>query len=112
VVVILREDIRPILQELKKRLKDIYGDRLRSVVLFGSSARGDFTEESDIDVLVVLKSIIDFDKDFNTIFDLTLNVEKNYDDFVMISVIPAKEEDYLSKVTPFLLNVRKEGIQI
>jgi len=111
----LREDIRPILQELKKRLKDIYGDRLRSVVLFGSSARSDFTEESDVsdvDVLVVLKSIIDFDKDFNTVFDLTLNVEKNYDDFVMISVIPAKEEDYLSKVTPFLLNVRKEGIQI
>jgi len=55
----LREDIRPILQELKKRLKDIYGDRLRSVVLFGSSARGDFTKESDVDVLVVLKSIID-----------------------------------------------------
>ena len=108
----MREDIRPILQELKKRLKDIYGDRLRSVVLFGSSARGDFTKESDVDVLVVLKSIIDFDKDFNTIFDLTLNVEKNYDDFVMISAIPTKEEDYLSKVTPFLLNVRKEGIQI
>jgi uncharacterized protein len=108
----LREDIRPILKELKKRLKDAYGDRLRSVVLFGSSARGDFTEESDVDVLVVLKSIIDFDKDFNTIFDLTLNVEKNYDDFVMISIIPAKEEDYLSKVTPFLSNVRKEGIQI
>lgn len=111
-MVILREDIKPVLQELKKRLKDIYGDRLRSVVLFGSSARGDFTEESDVDVLVVLKSIIDFDKDFNTIFDLTLNVEKNYNDFVMISVIPAKEEDYLSKVTPFLLNVCKEGIQI
>jgi uncharacterized protein len=111
-VIILREDIKPVLQELKKCLKDTYGDRLHSVVLFGSSARGDFTEESDVDVLVVLKSIIDFDKDFNTIFDLTLNVEKNYDDFVMISVIPAKEEDYLSKVTPFLLNVRKEGIQI
>ena len=108
----MREDIRPVLQELKKCLKDTYGDRLHSVVLFGSSARGDFTEESDVDVLVVLKSIIDFDKDFNTIFDLTLNVEKNYDDFVMISAIPAKEEDYLSKVTPFLLNVRKEGIQI
>ena len=108
----MREDIKPILQEFKERLKDTYGDRLRSVVLFGSSARDDFTEESDVDVLVVLKSIIDFDKDFNTIFDLTLNVEKKYDDFVMISIISAKEEDYLSKVTPFLLNVRKEGIQI
>lgn len=62
----MREDIKPILQELKKRLKDTYEDRLRSVVLFGSSARDDFTEESDVDVLVVLKSITDFDKDFNT----------------------------------------------
>jgi len=38
------------LRDLAERLKD-YGVRL--VVLFGSVARGDYTEESDVDVLVV-----------------------------------------------------------
>ena len=32
-----------------------YGDRLRGIYLFGSRARGDFEEESDVDVVVVLR---------------------------------------------------------
>jgi predicted nucleotidyltransferase len=36
------------------RLYQKYGDNLLRVVLFGSKARGDFDEESDLDVLVVL----------------------------------------------------------
>ena len=35
-------------------LREIYGPRLRRLVLFGSQARGDATPESDVDVLVVL----------------------------------------------------------
>ena len=36
------------------RLREIYGPRLKRLVLFGSQARGDATPESDVDVLVVL----------------------------------------------------------
>lgn len=34
------DKLRPILAELKCGLQEIYGDRLRAVVLFGSQARG------------------------------------------------------------------------
>ena len=37
-----------------QRLDRLYGDRVRSAVLFGSKARGDAGPESDIDLLVTL----------------------------------------------------------
>lgn len=42
------------LRQFKKGLLDTFGDRVVSVHLFGSKARGDATEESDTDVLVIL----------------------------------------------------------
>ncbi len=44
----------PVLEEIRDRLHDLYGDRLRGVVLFGSRARGDHRPDSDYDVAVLL----------------------------------------------------------
>ncbi|MFN0014530.1 MAG: nucleotidyltransferase domain-containing protein [Saprospiraceae bacterium] len=46
-----------IAQAVKAELQRLYGDRLAKVILYGSYARGDFHEESDIDFLVVLKDV-------------------------------------------------------
>jgi len=51
----LMENERRALAELVDRLRQRYGDDLLRVVLFGSKARGDFDEESDLDVLVVVR---------------------------------------------------------
>ena len=45
---------RAALEELAGGLRERYGERLLELRLFGSRARGDATEESDIDLLVVL----------------------------------------------------------
>ena len=49
-----REMISKSVEELTKKTKSIYGDRLKEVILFGSCARGDYTDESDIDVMILL----------------------------------------------------------
>ncbi len=51
----LKENERHALVELVGRLRRRYGDDLLRVVLFGSKARGDFDEESDLDVLLVVR---------------------------------------------------------
>ena len=48
----------PILTRLKQELTDRYEDRLLCLTLFGSQSRGDAELESDIDVLAVLKSLV------------------------------------------------------
>ena len=46
---------RRIVAEFARRVRARFGDRMARVVLFGSRARGDVTEESDIDLLVLLR---------------------------------------------------------
>jgi predicted nucleotidyltransferase len=37
-------------------LREKYRDKIEQVVLFGSVARGEFDEESDVDIMIVLKN--------------------------------------------------------
>lgn len=41
-------------RDAKERLSEAFGDRLRGVLLYGSEARGEAREDSDVDVLVLL----------------------------------------------------------
>jgi predicted nucleotidyltransferase len=47
-------DIKQLISEFRKGLEAIYGDRLRGMLLYGSYARGEEEDGSDVDVLVVL----------------------------------------------------------
>lgn len=103
-------DIESILHTLKERLEALYGTRLRSLVLFGSHARGEAAAESDIDVLMILDEVPDFWKEFDRIEEITGTLSLEHD--TVISVFPMSERDYLEGKTPFLLNVRREGIPV
>jgi predicted nucleotidyltransferase len=48
-----------VLLDLRRGLQSLYGDRLARLILFGSRARGDAEPESDYDVLVVLRGVVD-----------------------------------------------------
>jgi len=48
--------VQQIAKEFKGELEKLYGDELADLILFGSHARDDFHEESDIDFAVVLKN--------------------------------------------------------
>ncbi|MEM4367688.1 MAG: nucleotidyltransferase domain-containing protein [Candidatus Aenigmatarchaeota archaeon] len=51
---VTKESFFPKVIEFTTRLKKIYGDMIKSVLIFGSAARGDMKEGSDIDVWVVV----------------------------------------------------------
>ena len=43
------------IEEFRKEIKKLYGNRLKHIILYGSYARGSATEDSDIDLLIVLE---------------------------------------------------------
>lgn len=47
----------PLARELARRLRERFRDRVRDVILFGSYARGEAHEDSDIDVLALIAGL-------------------------------------------------------
>ncbi|MEA3324520.1 MAG: nucleotidyltransferase domain-containing protein [Euryarchaeota archaeon] len=50
--------IKDIIKELKSGLEKKYGSQLKSILLFGSYARGEETEDSDIDIAAIPAMIV------------------------------------------------------
>ena len=100
--------IREILRQLREGLTALYGERLRGLVLFGSWARGDADEESDIDVLVVLDEEDDAYDELHRMMDVVypLCLENG----VVIGIVPMSERDFRERRSPLLMNIRKEGV--
>lgn len=48
------EQIQTILQSYAAWVKEILGDTVRKIILYGSYARGDYTESSDIDMMILI----------------------------------------------------------
>lgn len=96
----------------KEKLKSIYGDRLVDVILYGSYARGDQGEGSDIDLLVLLRDIDDFWKEVYLVEDIAYEVNDSFDWKVFISAIPEDVEMFKTKKIPLFLNIQREGISV
>lgn len=100
--------IKEILKEFRVELEKLYGKRLKDVILYGSWARGEATEESDIDLLIVLEGKVIPGKEIDRMIDIITEINLKYS--VLLSIFPVSEEEYSTVNSPLLINVRKEGI--
>jgi predicted nucleotidyltransferase len=101
-------EIRKLLAELKQGLAEIYGDRLKAVYLFGSYARGDYQEDSDLDVMIVLDNYKSYWDELVRSAELASDLSLEYD--VTVSRMIMTEEQWKKGDLPVLWNVRAEGI--
>ena len=102
------EALPRVLAELRSGFAALYGARLRRVYLFGSYARHDQDDESDLDILVVLASVRQYaDEVARTsplVSDLSLALG------ISISPIFVPETAWQTEDTPFFRNVRAEAV--
>jgi len=99
------------LESFKGDLQSLLGDNLLSLRLFGSRARGEGTEESDLDVLVLVKG-----KDralCRRIVEESLEVDLAYDTNLAPTILTADEYRQNQQYgTPFYRNVEREGVSL
>ena len=99
-----------LLNKLKSGLVALYGDRLFSVILFGSHVRGEATSESDIDVMIVLVDPVNAVEERAKMSSLFWYFLREYDE--LVSIIPISKSRFLEGEISFLRVVKREGIEI
>lgn len=103
-------DLTELLQTLRRALEELYGERLHQVILYGSHARGEASEDSDVDVMVVLKGPVDLWQEIDRMNDPAYRVQLAFGK--LISLYPVAIERYQSADIPLLRNIRREGIEL
>lgn len=104
------EDIKEILKKAKFILQKIYGKRLKGIILYGSYARGEAVEGSDIDLIVLLENMQDPVDELEKCSKEIHQLDFVYD--TLISIIPFDLKQFNTRKLPIILNAKKEGITI
>lgn len=106
------------MNEINKFSKDLINgiynalnEQLISIIIYGSYARGTQTDESDIDVAVIITGSLDGDTE-SRLSDAVVDLNLKYDK--VFSIIDINEETFkqYQDASPFYMNVRNEGLEI
>ena len=98
-----------ILNELVAGILEIMRPFVVRIILYGSAARGTDTEESDVDVAVLINSGLDKDME-NRLSDFIVDMNLKYDRVFSVIDIDYHTFCKWEGVTPFYQNLIKEGI--
>lgn len=102
--------IRKVVSDLEEGLKALYGERFRGLLLYGSYARGDEREGSDVDLLLLLEGPVNPAREIMHLQAVKwpLALEAN----LTLSVMPFSVEEFERAGSIFLRTVRREAIPV
>ena len=106
----MTESLQAVLDELRDAFKRLYGERLVTMRLYGSYARGEAGAGSDIDVLVVLDGEVNPGEEITRTGDVLAALSLKYG--VVLSCVFVSQDRFLREQSPLLLNVRREGVPL
>lgn len=111
----LPTQINKVIEEFVKEVNKILGKRIKKIILYGSYARGDFNDSSDIDIMILTdltdEEIIEYR---SKVSDIAFDIEFENNFNVMISPLVKNIDkfNYWLEALPFYMNVQKEGVVI
>ena len=105
--------VNDVLQEFVEGANNIFGNRLKKIILYGSYARGDYNKHSDIDIMILTDlSNGEMGEYQDKIWDYAYDIEYENDFNISLSVLVKNIDKYDARVNviPFYTNVENEGV--
>ena len=102
--------LNQVLPRLQKELRHLLGDRLEGIYLYGSQARGDARQDSDIDVLIVMSGDFDYFQLLEITSDITWKLSLDNDVLITRTFVTKDQFDLAN--TPFLMNLQREAVPV
>lgn len=107
------ENISDILKKYHTDLHSLLKSKLSAMILYGSYARGNFTKDSDVDIMILLDAEQgEISKYADSIYDLTYDLEEETGMEINPVIQSVKIYNHWKQTYPFFINVDKEGIRI
>ena len=107
------EAIRNVVDLFVQEIRNVLGEDLKKVIVYGSYARGDYREGSDVDVMVLTSLTYEVIKPVEyKLYDVAFDFLMEYGVDIRIIVKNEEHFNYWLGALPFYDNVVKEGVVI
>ena len=104
-------DKEKLLQEFISEMEKLFEISLKKIILYGSYARGDYKENSDMDIMI-LTSLSDFEikKYEEKVYDIAFELGIKHSIMISINIKNEDHFNYWIGALPYYDNVQNEGI--
>lgn len=105
--------IELLLKQYVLGIQKIYGEKLKTIILYGSYARGDYRKDSDIDIMILIElTDMEIENYRHQLSDFTYDFNQEHDlDIKPIAKSDAHFRKWLNAY-PFYTNIQKEGVRL
>lgn len=102
-----------VVKEISEIYRSVYGEELVRVILYGSYARGDFSEDSDLDIVALVHGDrVKLQEQLKNVWDRTCDLELKYEMVLSPAVIPYEEFEKYREDLPYYRNIANEGVNV
>ncbi len=108
-----KSELQTVLKLVRDSSKELYGEKLSRIILYGSYARGDHTDESDIDIMILLNcNMEEIKKLKGRTAEMASNISLEREVFLSILLRERKYFEDNCDILPFYQNIVREGIRV
>ena len=106
-------DLNNIIDVITRSYKDVYGEDIIRILLYGSYARGDNRDDSDVDIVAIVRGDRkSLQERLRKIWDVSSDLELEYGTIISPTVIPADEFERFKEDLPYYRNILEEGVEL
>ncbi len=108
-----RDELNIVTKEVVDAVLDLLKEKVYKIVLYGSYARGDFTSESDIDIMILLDCSKEEVKEYRSqVSRLASRIGLKNDIEVSLLLRDRQSFEEGQQILPFYRNVAGEGVYL
>jgi predicted nucleotidyltransferase len=111
--IIKDKELLNILRDVKHEIRQLFGDKLRELILYGSYARNEQDPESDIDIMILVDDNEDGLRNYRyLIADVMGELTIKYGKLISLAEVTYNRFIDFLEVLPFYKNISEEGVEI
>ncbi|MDE7447088.1 MAG: nucleotidyltransferase domain-containing protein [Lachnospiraceae bacterium] len=107
------DNLSVLLGGYREAIVQILGNRLSRMILYGSYARGDFKQDSDMDIMILADMRPEEISSYaDKVYDVTYDFEMQYGMEINPSIQSIQTYEQWKDVYPFYMNIEKDGVAV